>query len=295
MDFMQFAQSHGLIIDRIVSGKWVRTKTADHPHKRNGAYFFDGDYAHVQNWATMPSVDTWMLDKPMTAYDREAMQVRMAESRKANAEQKKVAQHIAARKAQSIIKQSKFEQHAYLDKKGWPDMTGLVYYPDETTNLLVIPMRGNGAVVGCQLINKDGDKKFIFGQRCNGAEYLIDGGGVDIWCEGYATGLSIRAVMAALKARCSIHICFSAGNMQTMAQAAGRGFVVADNDASTTGEKAAQATGLPYFMPPDVGSDFNDYHKGAGLFLASQSLRRFMQQMEPRTELRRGTEYPARG
>jgi putative DNA primase/helicase len=279
MDFQQFAQSHGLIIDRIVSGKWVRTKTADHPHKRNGAYFFDGDYAHVQNWATMPSVDTWVMDKPMTAYDHDAMQKRMAESRKSHSAEKQRLQKSAAQKAQSIIKQSKFEQHAYLDSKGFPDATGLVYYPDENTNLLVIPMRFNGEVCGCQLINRDGDKKFLFGQRCNGAEYLADGGGVDIWCEGYATGLSIRAVMAALKARCSIHICFSAGNMQSMAQAAGRGFVVADNDTSTTGEKAAQATGLPYFMPPDAGSDFNDCHKGAGLFVASQAMRRFMQQL----------------
>ena len=57
---------------------------------------------------------------------------------------------------------------------------------------------------------------------------------------------------------------------------AGRGFVVADNDISGTGEKAAKATGLNYFLPPDLGSDFNDYHKGAGTFLAGQALRRFM-------------------
>lgn len=291
-DFIQFAQSHGLIIRDLVPGRIVRCATESKPRHKNGAFFFDGDWGWIQDHALHTEIVLWKSDKIV---DTAALTARMAESRKAYAKERKQAHAAAAEKAQAIIKQSKFEQHAYLDKKGWPDMAGLVYYPDETTNLLVIPMRVNGAVVGCQLINKDGDKKFLFGQRCNGAEYLIDGGGVDVWCEGYATGLSIRAVMAALKARCSIHICFSAGNMQTMASNAGRGFVVADNDASTTGEKAAQATGLPYFMPPDVGSDFNDYHKVAGLFLASQALRRFMQQMEPRTELRRGTEYPARG
>ena len=142
---------------------------------------------------------------------------------------------------------------------------------------LVIPMRVGVQVVGVQLIDKDGIKKFLYGQLCAGAEYVIGARGVDIWLEGYATGLSVSAVMAALKARCCIHVCFSAGNMQAMAKAAGRGFVIADNDQSETGEKAAKATGLPYFMPPDVGSDFNDLHKASGTFSASQALRRFMQ------------------
>ena len=83
--------------------------------------------------------------------------------------------------------------------------------------------------------------------------------------------------MAAIKARCCIHICFSAGNMEAMAKASGRGFVVADNDASETGAKAAKATGLPFFMPPLVGNDFNDLHRACGTFSASQTLREFMQ------------------
>jgi putative DNA primase/helicase len=292
MNFEQFAQSHGLIIRDLVAGRIVRCATESKPLHKNGAFFFDGDWGWIQDHALHTEIVLWKSDKIV---DTAALAARMAESRKTYAKERKQAQAAAAQKAQSIIKQSKFEQHAYLDKKGWPDMTGLVYYPDENTNLLAIPMRVNGAVVGCQLINKDGDKKFLFGQRCNGAEYLIDGGGVDVWCEGYATGLSIRAVMAAIKARCSIHVCFSAGNMQAMATAAGRGFVVADNDASTTGEKSAQATGLPYFMPPDAGSDFNDYHKGAGLFVASQALRRFMQQWSSAPSQGAATKYPARG
>lgn len=285
MDFAQFAQSHGLIVDQIISGKWVRTKTVDHPHKRNGAYFFDGDYGHVQNWATMPSAETWMIDKPMTAYDHSAMQARMAESRKSHAKERQQAQHKAAQKAEAIIKQSKFEQHAYLDRKGFPDLTGLVYYPSETENLLVIPMRVGREVVGCQLIDREGGKKFLFGQRCAGAEHVINGGGVDVWCEGYATGLSIHAAMSAIKARCSIHICFSSGNLQAMAQAAGRGFVVADNDLSGTGERAAKATGLSYFMPSTVGHDFNDFHREQGTFAASQALRGFLQSIDKKEKI----------
>jgi putative DNA primase/helicase len=52
------------------------------------------------------------------------------------------------------------------------------------------------------------------------------------------------------------------------------GFVVADNDASETGEKSALATGLPYFLPP--AGDFNDYHRATSTFKASQALRQWM-------------------
>lgn len=85
-------------------------------------------------------------------------------------------------------------------------------------------MRVGSHVVGCQLIGIDGSKKFLFGQRCSGAEFVIDGRGIDVWCEGYATGLSISTVMAAIKVRCCIHICFSAGNMEAMAKPQERAF-----------------------------------------------------------------------
>jgi hypothetical protein len=51
-----------------------------------------------------------------------------------------------------------------------------------------------------------------------------------------------------------------------------RGFVVADNDESRAGEEAAKRIGWPYWMPPDVGHDFNDYMQDVKLFKASQSL-----------------------
>lgn len=273
MMFEDFAAAHGLMLKHIDYGKWVRTATIDHPRSKNGAYKHLGDVAFVQNHATMTEPAVWFPEKETEIRVDHAAAARM----RAQADRKlQENRKSAALKAQSIIKQSRFEQHAYLDGKGFSKETGLVYYPDESTNLLVIPMRVNGSVVGCQLINRDGDKKFLFGQRCAGAEFLIDGGGIDMWCEGYATGLSIKAAMSAIKARCRIHVCFSAGNMEAMAKAAGRGVIIADNDISGTGERAAKATGLSYFMPPDIGSDFNDYQKGAGLFLSSQALRRFL-------------------
>jgi putative DNA primase/helicase len=112
----------------------------------------------------------------------------------------------------------------------------------------------------------------LFGQRTSGAAFVFDNKGPNILCEGYATALSVRAVMKALKRRYTLHVCFSAGNMKKIAATLQGGFVVADNDQSRTGEKTAQEIGWPYWMPDDVGMDANDAHQRDGLFKFSQSI-----------------------
>lgn len=270
MNFQDFAAAHGLLIKNVEFGRWIRTATEDKPGHKNGAYRHLGDVAFVQNHATMPDVATWFPEGGNSINIDRAEMARI----RANADRQLTQNRASAsQKALNIIGQCKYEQHAYLDGKGFPDALGLVYRPDDATNLLVVPMRAGKQLVGCQLIDRDGGKKFLFGQRCSGAEYVIGNHGLDIWCEGYATGLSVSAVMSALKISARIHVCFSAGNLQAMAR---HGVVVADNDESSTGERSAKATGLPYFIPETVGEDFNDLHRRAGTFAASQIMRRFL-------------------
>lgn len=277
MTFIDFCQAHGIIVDRLPRfGVWARYKTEDKPHHKNGSVKFEGDFGFVQNHATMTNVNTWFEDKPMTPVDRAAQQARVEASRRAQAKERQRAQQSAASKAAMILRSSAYEQHAYLDGKGFPEKTGLVYRPDEQTNLLVIPMRVGSDLVGCQLIGIDGSKKFLFGQRCNGAEFVMGNDGIDIWLEGYATGLSVMAAVSVLKLKARVHVCFSANNLLNMARAEGRGVVIADHDASGVGEKAAIDTGLRYFLPPTEGTDFNDLHKDAGTFRASQLIRGFL-------------------
>jgi len=133
----------------------------------------------------------------------------------------------------------------------------------------VVPMRVDGKLVGCQLIAEDGDKKFLAGQLTRGATFVI-GHGEPIYCEGYATALSANKALQASRLRGSVVVCFSAHNLQMLATS---GVVLADNDESTTGERAAKATGRPYFMSPVVGEDFNDFVARMGLFAASQALK----------------------
>ena len=187
------------------------------------------------------------------------------------------AQHQAAKKAGWILHQCKNEQHAYLQSKGWPDAVGPVWWPDEKQNLLCIPMRVKDALVGLQMIDREGGKRYLTGQRTSEAEYLISNNGrgaADWFVEGYATGLSLRECLQALRMRYRIHITFSASNLVKVAALHGGGYVVADNDDSGTGERVALQTGLPYFLPP-VG-DFNDFHRATSTFKASQALRSWM-------------------
>lgn len=197
---------------------------------------------------------------------QQARAIALAREKKRKAEdarRSESARH-AARKAGWILNQCKQDQHAYLDKKGFPDAVGMVWQQTEENNLLVIPMRVGRDVVGCQLIDREGNKKFLSGQVSSGAEYCIDSGGRDFYVEGYASGLSLREILSALKIRYRIHICFSAANLKNMARPGG--FVIADNDKSGVGEDAAIATGLPYYLPETEGDDINDEHQRLGVF-----------------------------
>jgi putative DNA primase/helicase len=91
-------------------------------------------------------------------------------------------------------------------------------------------------------------------------------------CEGYATALSVRAAMKQMKQRYTLHVCFSAGNMVKVASGLERGIVIADNDASETGQEAAQKIGWPTWMSDRVGEDANDFHMRVGMFQFTQSL-----------------------
>lgn len=206
-----------------------------------------------------------------------AEQRRIAASRHTQEGQEREKQAAeAARKADWILAQCKQEKHAYLHAKGFEELEGLVYRPKDEQNLLCIPMYVSGKLVGLQMIDRFGEKKYLFGQVTSQAEFCIDSGllrPTEFWVEGYASGLSLRACLHALKVRYRIHVTFSANNLKRMAHS---GFVIADNDASGTGLQAAQATGLPFWMPSVVGTDINDFHKQQGTFRASQALGKWL-------------------
>jgi putative DNA primase/helicase len=260
MNFEAFALAHGLIIKQLVMNKWVRVQTTDKPHHLNGSYKFQGDVAFIQNWAIHEKPITW---HPETPYKRDPEKDR-AKAVQADKERQR-AQKQAANKAAWILKQCAKQNHPYLVKKGFPDELGWVW-----NGLLVIPMRISGNLIGCQLIDKDGTKKFLSGQITKGATAVFENKGADIVTEGYATALSIRRALKAMRTRYRIHVTFSAGNLVEVARGIPSCVVVADND--TTGIKVAKESKRPYWASDVSGFDFNDHEIKFGTQESGKSL-----------------------
>lgn len=268
MEFLDFCRACGILIDHEPPiGVWKRYPTEDHPRKRNGAVKFMGDHAFVQNHATDTEVQLWRTDRPVKI---DHAKIRAA-SQAAQLERERL-QRNAASKAAQIIKESVRGFHDYIKAKGFEDEEVNIYFKDGIQHA-VIPMRVDGRLVGCQLIDPKGGKKFLYGQRTNDAQFVLDNKGPHFFCEGYATALSLRAVLASMKLRYTIHVCFSAHNLLRVAQSLRSGVVIADNDKSGTGLKIAQQSLLPYWMSDRVGEDFNDFWRRVGAVRAGLALR----------------------
>jgi putative DNA primase/helicase len=277
MDFIQFARSHGIIINELPAvGSWKRYPTEDHPRKRNGAVKYMGSHGFVQNHATSTVVSLWKPEASdrLTSPDMRAIIISQA---RAEQERKKLSTE-AVNKSVRMLNESGYRTHAYLEAKGFPDEQGSVLNI-ENKPVLLIPMRVGKSLCGVQQIWEDGTKKFLYGQRTSGATFTFDNKGINIVCEGYATALSVRAAMKQMKHRYTIHVCFSAGNMVKVAAGLESGLVIADNDKSGTGQQAAAEIGWPVWMSDLEGEDANDTMRRVGLFAFSQSLTQSMLQI----------------
>ena len=287
-DFVSFARAHGLILDYIEpDGRWRRYKTVDKPRKKNGAAVYDGRGGAVRNYATMADFATWRdgnFEKvPMRDY-REAR--RKAAQEEAQRHAKAAAEAARIVKAATLLVpapgvpwkpwrpgKEAVLAHPYLIRKGLPNASCLVHEGN-----VIVPMRVDGErhreLVNVQRITPEGEKRFLTGGRAKGAVHRIGPDRAkETWLvEGYATGLSLLQALKGMYRQAAVVICFSAGNLKYP----GATHVMADNDASGAGQAAAEATGLPWVMPPEVGMDANDLHARDGIGALQKLLRTAM-------------------
>lgn len=282
MTFDQFAEGHGLLIrDLRDDGRIHRCPTATHPRSDNGSYFCEHERGWIINWEGGDRAIWWQdaNAKPWTAEEKAQAEQRQRQAQRERAQ--KAAQAGATARfmlgeAELLIPRpavrwragrqaaDAIPAHPYLVRKGFPEESGLV-----RDGVLLIPMfaAGNyGAVIGVQRISEDGTKLFLPGQRARGAVHRFGSGQREVWLvEGYATGLTARAALKRLYRAADVVVCFSAGNLTHVAGLGIGTHVMADNDASHAGEDAARATGLPYLVPGEVGTDANDLMCARGL------------------------------
>jgi putative DNA primase/helicase len=278
-DFVSFARAHGVEVDPAslyASDRIRRCGTTDKPRQKNGAFFWDGERGWVWNWSAESRAQWFNAAnaQPWTEAEKAAWKAK----RRAAQTSQEADYQAAAFRAGEALRSAKPNEHDYLTLKGFPDAQGFV----SADGALLIPMRHliTNNLQGVQVVRWDSDarkwqKKMAPGMRAKGAVFRMgDRTAPETFlCEGYATGLSIVAAMRSVGLRASVVVCFSAHNVEFIApQVAGRVFVFADNDASTTGERVAQNTGLHYVMSDVVGEDANDLHMRAGLFAVVQKL-----------------------
>ena len=160
--------------------------------------------------------------------------------------------------------------HPYLARKGFPRMK-----VPTRGDLIILPMRDavTGEIWNVQKIDSDGGKFYLRDGRAKGLVLRMRfGSGPTVYCEGFATGLSIRAAMQSADIDGQVVVTFSADNLKYVArgESGSRQYVVGDNDPATKagkhpGLEAAIGTGLPYWIPPTEGDDANDFHDRHGL------------------------------
>lgn len=271
MTFDEFAKLHGLIPGDVTPGRWTRCPTTDKPRHRNGSFKHMGTYALVQNWATMAEPAVWRSEGTATQPQMRVQQLAKEAQRDAA-----VQARIAAHRAERILAECELATHPYLASKGFSKETANVWRRN-AENLLVVPMKNGSRITGCQLISPKGDKRFLFGQRSGGAEFIFNARGPHFLCEGYATALSVRQALRNLKVPYSLHVTFSASNLRRVAQGLSCGYVLADNDASGTGERVAREIGWPFWISDLEGEDANDFCQRRGVFVLAMQIKQLMQ------------------
>jgi putative DNA primase/helicase len=202
--------------------------------------------------------------------ERRRRQEARAAANAAEEDRKHQGYRAAAAAAQALVEQCELATHYYLNAKGLPDVVALVH---DTT--LVVPMRNfeTNALQGVQTIDwiaeeRRWEKKMATGMRAKGTVLRLGPPRATetFLCEGYATGLSIELALRRLRLSASVLICFSDSNMAHVGeQIKTPAFVIADNDKSQAGERAAIKSGLPWRMSDVEGEDANDLHQRAGL------------------------------
>jgi putative DNA primase/helicase len=273
--FIDFARTYGVEISALRSGDRIwRCPTTTHPRSRNGAYYFDGSRGWCQNWETGEPAQWWNDPhaKPWTDSDKAAW----ARRRDEEARERARRQRLAANRAAELLATCESKPHNYLAGKGFPDVPAMVA-PDYA---MVIPMRDvqSNELLGAQVIAiEDGQwaKKMLPGMRAKGAVLRLGPKRVteSVLVEGFATALSVEAAVKRLCIQAAVYVTFSANNLAHVADLlAGKRYVFADNDASGTGERVAEATGLPWVASDVVGEDANDLHQRAGVMTVAKLL-----------------------
>jgi len=241
-----------------------------------GWYVLHGDgisSGSFGDWRTGVS-ESWRADsgRTLTPAEKAAHRAKVEAMRGEREAEEARRKAEAAAKAAAIWQaaQPAPDDHPYLTRKGIKAHDARLH-----NGALVIPMRDGSDLHSLQLIQPDGEKRFLTGGRVAGCYFAIGnpkGAAALCIAEGFATGATITEATDY-----PVTVAFNAGNLEPVARALRANFpeatliLCADDDAETAGNPgltkataAARAVNGKLAVPdfganrPEGVSDFND-------------------------------------
>ena len=188
-------------------GQWAKCDTLDGKSgKGDGRLIADDMKVTGWNWKTGEKATIWLKDRnSLTPVEKKQFAERKAKDEAEHRERTARAAHVA----ESLIAAAKLGTHAYVARKGFPSEQVHVLPAGAVAEIggsylvagqaaIVIPARIGTRIASAQLIWEDGTKKFLAGGEMGGACHRLARGAETWLCEGFATGLSLRAALKGL-------------------------------------------------------------------------------------------------
>jgi len=261
-------------VEIVFDGQIHRFSTNGKPSDKAGWYIFFnspipagafGDWRRAEKYI-------WSADIGRSLTKEENVQIRNDQKKAKRIQEKLRAEQykLAADKALDIWTNAKpaTADHQYLQKKLIQPHIARV----NSNNELIIPVYNeDNKIMSLQRIDPSGTKRFLYGGQTGGGFCIlgeVNGAETVYLVEGFATGASVYENLNA-----PVIVCFSANNLKNVATIWKNScpkvnlVIIADNDESGTGERAAneaaEASGAFVIVPPELG-DANDYVNSGG-------------------------------
>ena len=244
-------------------------------HDKSGWYIAYGDGVPAGRFGCWRAglESTWRADvgRKLTPSEEMANVRRMSEAKAARDAELAKSREVASNTVEKIWSEATaaHPDHPYLSRKGI-GVNGARVTGD---GRLVVPLYNpNGTLSSLQYIDREGGKLYHAGGQTGGCSWMVgtmDEAGVLYVAEGFATAATIHQVTGR-----PCLVAYSASNLVPVTGTARDKYgptqeivIVADNDASNTGQKYADQASAKFgartIMPPFQG-DANDYVAAGG-------------------------------